>query len=78
MKSEAVWEETHRFAGGIYTVSGLLMAVALWVLPAGVQPALWWLWITMLIVPPIIVAGRAARRERVLQAGPPAAGRDRD
>lgn len=40
MKSEAVWEETHRFAGGIYTVSGLLMAVALWVLPAGVQPAL--------------------------------------
>ncbi len=69
MKSETVWEETHRFAGWLYTISSLLMAIALWVLPAGAQPALWALWITLLIVPPIIVAGRAARRERVLEAG---------
>ena len=78
MKSEAVWEETHRFAGWIYTVSGLLMAMALWVLPARAQPVLWWVWITLLIVPPIVVAGRAARRERVLQPGGPAPGRGRD
>lgn len=77
MKSETVWEETHRFAGRIYSISSLLMAISLWVL-AGAQPALWGLWITLLIVPPIIVAGRAARRERGLQAGPPAPGRGRD
>jgi uncharacterized membrane protein len=78
MKSEVVWEETHRFAGWIYTVSGLLMAMALWVLPARAQPALWVVWITLLIVPPIIAAGRAARRERVLQLGGPAPGRGLD
>ncbi len=62
--SESVWRKTHRFAGRLYTVTGLLVMAAVWLLPAGARPGILLGWIGLLIVPPLLVAWRASLRER--------------
>lgn len=62
LNSEKVWNTTHQFAGRVYIISGLVMLAGIRWVPAPLQPALWVTWILLLIVPPLVVAGRAARK----------------
>ncbi|MDB6069998.1 MAG: hypothetical protein JWL81_1169 [Verrucomicrobiales bacterium] len=62
MNNEKVWSVTHDFAGRLYMISGLAMLAGIFFLPVRWQPALWVTWILLLIVPPLVVAGRAARK----------------
>ena len=64
MKSETVWRHTHRISGWLYTVSSLVMLVAIWLLPAAAQHLCYWVWIVLLVVVPMIIAWHAAQRER--------------
>ncbi len=67
LNSETVWRETHRAAGWLWTASSLIMLVLIWLLPDVSQMK--WLqniWLAVLLVGPLFVAWRSARRERLI------------
>lgn len=59
LNSETVWRRTHRFAGWLWSISGLMMAMVVWLFPLRQMPGLLGGWLIVLIVPPVIVAWRA-------------------
>ncbi len=63
MKSEHVWRVTHRFAGWLYTSTGLIMAILPWFAPGGSQKFSFLIWVAVLIIFPLWVAWRAAAGE---------------
>jgi uncharacterized membrane protein len=72
LNSETVWRRTHRFAGWIWTISGLILAVTAWFFQLRQVPGLLVGWLVLLIIPPLFVAWRAAREEargRAAEAG---------
>lgn len=71
LNSEHVWRQTHRFAGWVWTVSSLIVAVLCWLLPVRtVHQQVTWIWMFFLIAVPLLTAWHEARKER---SGKPAA-----
>ena len=64
MNSETVWARTHQAAGRLWTVSGLVVAVASLLVPARVVAPLLVSWIIVILAVPLVVAWRSARDER--------------
>ncbi len=64
LNSETVWRKTHRLAGWLYTVSGLVVAAITLLSPVPHLPGLMFAWVAMLVVVPLVVAWEAARSER--------------
>lgn len=64
MNSEHVWRVTHRFAGWLYMITGLVMAVVIWLVPARSGMPVTLTWIAVLVLGPLWVAWRTAVEER--------------
>ena len=71
LRSEAVWRTTHRAAGWMYTVSGLIVAGLALVVPASYLPTITLIWIGIIVIAPLLVAWKAARDEGTPPANPP-------
>ena len=63
LKSEVVWRKTHRVAGWLYTVTGLIVAGLCMFLPSQYLVQISLAWIAVIVLVPLAVAWRAAREE---------------
>ena len=65
LRSEVVWRKTHRFAGWLYTVTGLIVAGLSLFLPSAYLIEISLVWIGVIVLLPLGVAWKAAREEGV-------------
>lgn len=63
LRSEAVWRHTHRISGWLYTVSSLIMLVAVWLLPGRSMHTAFMCWLGIIILVPMYIAWHASRQE---------------
>lgn len=69
MKSERVWRVTHRFAGWLYTSTGLIMVMVIWLAPPRSEGIIIVAWVAALVLAPLWVAWRATVSEKKQAAG---------
>lgn len=67
LKSETVWRKTHRVAGWLYTIVGLIAGVLCLMVPPGYAAPITAMWLSIIVLVPIAVAWQAAREERNAQ-----------
>ncbi len=70
LRSETVWRKTHRVAGWLYTVSGLIVAALCLFAPQRYFWEITVIWLVVIIFGPLIAAWQASRQEAV-PAGQP-------
>ena len=65
LRSENVWRRTHRAAGWMYTISGLIVAGLCLIAPASWFVEITVAWLAIIIFGPLLVAWQAARQEKL-------------
>ena len=65
LRSENVWRRTHRAAGWMYTISGLIVAGLCLAAPSSWFVEITVAWLAIIIVGPLLVAWQAARQEKL-------------
>ena len=71
LKSETVWRKTHRVAGWVYMVTGLVAAALSMLVPSQYLTEIGVAWLGLIILLPLLVAWHAAREERLAPSQPP-------